>query len=360
MSALVIGGQKAGDHTWNDFDVIDELQQDDKKTLLMRLKKNGDVFIVERLIYIDEEKKIIAEEYVQMLIQSQSEYSQHLFEFFIDENDLCIIMEYYPNGNLRDLITIEMKNMPLKEKKTIAYKYGYQMLMCLSVLYKKKIVHHQLKPENILIDKDQNVKLANFGPSFKSEGKLNIPSTETQIYQSPESHTSKINIWTLGVIMLELITGVHPFSGKKNEDTIQNIIAGKMSPLPSYIRGDLKEMIFWMLNQDPNKRPSAEQVLEIDIMQVIAKIEKDNEQKIKDLEMEKQKIILEKEWIVSEKEICQKKAVASELQISNLTEEISKLNYQVSILNKEQIKNELINTTQEMEPNQTLTSTSML
>ncbi|KAA6380640.1 MAG: hypothetical protein EZS28_023831, partial [Streblomastix strix] len=160
MAVLIIGGQKAGEHTWNDYDVIDELASGAYgRILLMRLKMTGELFIIKRLPYVNANKKKMAQEEVEMLILARSEYTSHFIEWFIDGIDFCIVLEYYPNKSLREMMDNELKDLPMKEKKMIAYKYGYQVLMGLNVLHKQKIVHRDLKPENILIDNEKNAKL---------------------------------------------------------------------------------------------------------------------------------------------------------------------------------------------------------
>ncbi|KAA6318548.1 MAG: hypothetical protein EZS28_054930, partial [Streblomastix strix] len=75
-----------------------------------------------------------------------------------------------------------------------------------------------------------------------------------------------------------MLTGVHPYAGRTQLETIENIKQGKMVvPLPDYIQGELKEMLLNMLNQDADKRPTANELLDTELMQFQAQIDKANE-----------------------------------------------------------------------------------
>lgn len=58
----------------------------------------------------------------------------------------------------------------------------------------------------------------------------------------------KSDVYSLGLIISEMLTGQHPFAGKTDEETVSNIKNGKMATLPDYVQGEIKAMIFSMLN----------------------------------------------------------------------------------------------------------------
>ncbi|KAA6364974.1 MAG: hypothetical protein EZS28_039500 [Streblomastix strix] len=86
-----------------------------------------------------------------------------------------------------------------------------------------------------------------------------------------------------------MLTGVHPYAGRRVNDTIENITKGKMVvPFPDYINGELKEMLMNMLNVDADKRPTAQELLDTELMQFQSQIDKANEQKDKNIGNEQQ------------------------------------------------------------------------
>ncbi|KAA6355469.1 MAG: hypothetical protein EZS28_049005 [Streblomastix strix] len=106
---------------------------------------------------------------------------------------------------------------------------------------------------------------------MKVFSKSYIKAAGTKDYSPPESlrqnkMTFQSDIWSLGVILVELLTGKHPYEGQSPEETIMNIRNGRMAQLPSEIQGEVREMIEAMLNTEPTRRPSAEELLDSDIL----------------------------------------------------------------------------------------------
>ncbi|KAA6395823.1 MAG: putative nek protein kinase, partial [Streblomastix strix] len=233
-------------------------------------------------------------------------------ESFIDGLDLCIVMEFCSGGNLRVLIEA-LKKMSIKDRKMKCYMPFYQMLSSLAHLHSLGIVHRDLKPENVFLDENGNTKTEDFVLSQKMASKSYLKSAGTSVYAPSEAHMQNkmifaSDIWVLAVIVIEMLTGVHPYAGRTQLETIENIKKGKMVvPLPDYIQGELKEMLLNMLNLDAVKRPTANELLDTELMQFQEQIYKTNqikEQKeeniqqskqIKDLESKVRNLEIEKE-----------------------------------------------------------------
>lgn len=97
------------------------------------------------------------------------------------------------------------------------------MAIALDVVHQKGIIHRDIKPENILLDKNGNVKLADFGWSnFKSTNEIRTTFCGTLDYLAPEmlksnhEHDFGVDIWSVGVLCYELQTGFSPFAPKNN------------------------------------------------------------------------------------------------------------------------------------------------
>ncbi|KAA6399215.1 MAG: putative protein kinase [Streblomastix strix] len=246
--------------------------------LQMRLIETGDTVVIKRLPYTDPEQKRLADEEVEQLKRIQSRYVVQFIEAFPFDKFLCIVMEFCSGGNLRNEIDNKMKQMTIIDRKMQTYKHMFYILSGLQVLHQLGIIHQCLSPENILLDKDGNSKLSHFVSSQNITDKDQLGTIETKIYTSPEAFvlnmiTAECNIWSVGVIIIEMITGQYPFEGQTQQESIQNIKNGNYTPLPDYIDGDLKTMLVNMLNLDPNQRPSAEQLLNSELMQLQAQIQ---------------------------------------------------------------------------------------
>ncbi|KAA6350295.1 MAG: hypothetical protein EZS28_051898, partial [Streblomastix strix] len=105
----------------------------------------------------------------------------------------------------------------------------------------------------------------------------------------------------LAVILIEIVTGVNPFIGRSMTETMQNIENVRMQALPDYIHGDLKEMIINMTNKDERKRPTAQELLDNDLMQLVGRIGNNNEERNYELEQDKINALAERDLVIEER-----------------------------------------------------------
>jgi serine/threonine protein kinase len=129
-------------------------------------------------------------------------------------------MDYANNQNLFTLIN---KKNGMSENE--AFKYFIQTAAAVYFLHEHNLIHRDLKPENILIDNNDNVKLCDFGWCVELEIGNRSTFCGTYEYMAPEivnecPYDSGIDIWSLGVLLYELIHGYSPFraKGNKNKD----------------------------------------------------------------------------------------------------------------------------------------------
>ncbi|KAA6385961.1 MAG: putative aurora kinase [Streblomastix strix] len=294
--------------TLADFKIIKELSRGAFGRILVVNEKQTNIQkAIKVLAYIEDEDKQIAEEEISMLVRAQeSKYAVRYIEKFRDDMNLFIVFEYCSKGNLRVQINL-MKTMSLKDKKILCYKYTFQVLSGLSFLHSLGIIHRDLKPENILIDDDGNAKIADFGLARRMERPSYFTTAGTKAYGSPESLNTgrmmfKSDVYSLGLIVSEMLTGEHPFCGKTEDETISNIKNGKMRLLPDYVQGEIKTMILSMLNASETQRPSADELLAFDIMLLQSEQERVKEEDLKQKDQElkdKQEIIEHKMKIQS-------------------------------------------------------------
>jgi serine/threonine protein kinase len=133
-------------------------------------------------------------------------------------------------------------------------------------------VHRDLKLENILIDDNMNLKVADFG--FATYKKINKLSSYrgTMTYMAPEIKEGKvydgkqIDIFSTGVILFIIVQGIFPFKeAKKDEHFYSLIMAGKLDAYWKKVGGtklsaDFKDLILKMLSYDPKKRPTVDEI----------------------------------------------------------------------------------------------------
>lgn len=140
------------------------------------------------------------------------------YETFKTEKNYYIVNEYCGDGTLANVMA-KNSSMSYYEKEALCKKYLSQLKSALKYLYKNNIIHRDLKPSNILIS-GNNIKLADFGFSryFDPTETFTMSSfCGTPIYMAPEllkekQYTNKVELWSFGIIMYEMLYGVKPYT----------------------------------------------------------------------------------------------------------------------------------------------------
>ena len=189
-----------------------------------------------------------------------------LFGHFEDNNYCYFIMEYIEKGNIYNLI-------PHDGKKKLNTKIVASLIKdVISAVYylhhmKPIIIHRDIKPENVLLGEGLVSKLTDFGWSnYMQEDEKRKTVCGTPIYLAPEiikeeRHDEKVDIWCIGVLLFELITGNVPFQGNDLESLKENILHLRIA-WPKDINTDAKNLIKKILKLDPGSRISLEEMLQ--------------------------------------------------------------------------------------------------
>jgi len=189
-----------------------------------------------------------------------------LYETMEDNSAIYLIMELIKGSDLFDISDYLGTLRPSSVAALLT-----PLLGALSYLHSRGIVHHDIKPENIIIDYTLNtLKLTDFGSSkFCSKltegavgGTLNYLAPEAILNMRGAKNVcdKSVDIWSIGILSYVLISGSHPFDSKKsNENILNRIIAGKFKfegPIWDKVPKDCKSFIKKCLVVDPKKRAS--------------------------------------------------------------------------------------------------------
>ena len=210
---------------------------------------------------------------IRILSICDHENISKLFGMFEDDNYVYLVLELANTGTLLSKLR-KSKTRTFSEK--ICKGYMTDILKAIIYLHSKNppILHRDIKPENILIH-DSTLKIADFGWS-NVDDEIRNTFCGTPDYLSPEmilgtGHNEKLDIWTLGILMFELLHGEPPFSPKNNKvrdrrllqkKIEDNILKGKIN-FDKKLSKEAKSAIEAMLNPEQKERPNAQEVMEL-------------------------------------------------------------------------------------------------
>ncbi|XP_077195989.1 serine/threonine-protein kinase MARK1 isoform X5 [Paroedura picta] len=185
-----------------------------------------------------------------------------LFEVIETEKTLYLVMEYASGGEVFDYLVAHGR---MKEKEARA-KFR-QIVSAVQYCHQKCIVHRDLKAENLLLDGDMNIKIADFGFSneFTIGNKLDTfcgspPYAAPELFQGKKYDGPEVDVWSLGVILYTLVSGSLPFDGQNLKELRERVLRGKYR-IPFYMSTDCENLLKKLLVLNPIKRGSLEQIM---------------------------------------------------------------------------------------------------
>lgn len=217
-----------------------------KKTFYFALKmlKKTEIIRLKQVEHIKAEKAILS--------RISHPFIVNLYAHFQDEAYLYMLMEYVIGGELFS----QLRKVGRFSNDTSKF-YSAEIVMALAYLHDKKIVYRDLKPENLLIDKDGHMKITDFGFAKVVEGRT-WTLCGTPEYLAPEiiqskGHGKAVDWWALGILIYEMLAGYPPFYDENPFGIYQKILAGRIE-FPRHFDNGAKELIKKLLTADRTKR----------------------------------------------------------------------------------------------------------
>ena len=188
-------------------------------------------------------------------------YIIQLYEILQTPNHIFIIMEYCEGKDIMDYI-LSKNFLP----ESHALKYFQQLINALFYLHSQNIAHRDIKIDNMLLDRNRDLKLVDFGLSTKypDDNLLDQPCG-TVVYAAPEVlqgreyHGMLADVWSSGIVLYGMLSGYLPFGEQDDEINRQNIIMGKIR-FPSFFSDCVKDLLMHMLDLDPMTRFTLQEV----------------------------------------------------------------------------------------------------
>ncbi|KAJ3019023.1 hypothetical protein HKX48_002458 [Thoreauomyces humboldtii] len=204
-------------------------------------------------------KKLEREITIMKLIQHPNILQLH--DVYETDKELFLILEYVEGGELFDYL---VKKGRLSEHE--ALEFFQQIMYGIDFCHRYLICHRDLKPENLLLDRDRNVKIADFGmASLQVTGKMLETSCGSPHYASPEIIKGikydgpSADIWSCGVILYALLTGNLPFDDENIRRLLQKVKSGSYF-IPEHVSEGAKDLLKRMMVTEPARRITMQEI----------------------------------------------------------------------------------------------------
>ncbi|KAK1793257.1 hypothetical protein P4O66_011641 [Electrophorus voltai] len=197
------------------------------------------------------------------------------FNHFMDKNTLLIELEYCNGGNLYDKINQQKGQLFTQE---VVIWYLYQIASAVAHIHKAGVLHRDIKTLNIFLTKTNLIKLGDYGLAKKLGSEYSMAETcvGTPYYMSPElcqgeKYNFKSDIWAMGCVLFELLTLTRTFDATNPLNLCVKIVQGNwtMEVNSDVYSPELIKIVYACLDQDPEKRPTADQILDEPVISCI-------------------------------------------------------------------------------------------
>ena len=199
---------------------------------------------------------------IEIMYKLNHPHVMNLTNYFEDDSKIYLIMPYAIKGQLYKLL----KRQGRFDERTTS-QYVLETIEAVSYLhsFNPKIVHRDIKPENLLFDENMRIKLTDFGiATYLNEGERLHTLCGSNEYMAPEvlkgqPYDEACDIWAIGVLFFELLTGYTPFKGNDTNELISNIKKLKIN-WPNDFPPLAKNLVSKILKLDPKERLSLEEI----------------------------------------------------------------------------------------------------
>ncbi|XP_060565585.1 serine/threonine-protein kinase Nek1-like [Ruditapes philippinarum] len=215
-----------------------------------------------------EEEKELAVKEANLLKELNHPNVLQYTDSFESDGALCIVTEFCSNGDLSEFLE-KRKGKKLEEDQL--REWFRQITCALQYLHRKTIIHRDVKTPNVFLSMSWEVKLGDMGlakvlerPNAKA-----VTFCGSPYYMSPEifsckPYDSKSDIWALGVIVYEMATLERPFDAMLMHQLVFKIVHGGLPNMPTGYKGELTDLLKQIMQKEPEKRPSADDILQHD------------------------------------------------------------------------------------------------
>jgi serine/threonine protein kinase len=217
------------------------------------------------------------------------------YHHFKDENRLHLVMEYCSKGSLRKKIKVGKGLDP-----NLVFQWGIHLADVLEFVHNKNIVHHDIKPDNVLFTDDEHLKIGDFGVANKNIGTLSYMAPELFTEDNVSIHDRRVDIYALGITLLELMCGNNPLFNLSPNELLLRKLKGDF--IPSELPRWVQEILLKATHSTPELRfQTMMEFREAMASKTVPLIIDSKRMEAHKLAIASEKLIAKKKWIKAEK-----------------------------------------------------------
>lgn len=244
--------------TLDNFDIGKALGRGKFGNVYLAREKSSGFIVALKVLFKTQILKANVEHQLKREIEIQTHLRHpnivRMFGYFHDDARVYMILEYAPKQLYKELQAQE--NQRFSEDR--AALYIKQLTEALIYCHDKSIIHRDIKPENLLLTKGGDLKIADFGWSVHTRDSKRMTLCGTLDYLPPEmvsgdSHDKSVDVWSVGVLLYEILVGKPPFEASTYEETYKRILNAQYI-FPQHVAPLARDLISRLLRVKPETR----------------------------------------------------------------------------------------------------------
>nr|CCA14225.1 protein kinase putative [Albugo laibachii Nc14] len=261
---------------WQNLHIIRQIGKGTHGNIMLaKRKEDGAIVAIKRIQTADfsEQGKKQADNEVVLLKSLYHVNIVRFYDHFMLGDELNIVMEYSDGGNLRQLIKLRARDEMGPFPETVIMSWFAQLVLAVAYIHGKNVLHRDLKAQNVFLTRKNVIKLGDFGISkalsddVTANTACGTPESMSPEICRSEPYGKKSDVWSLGCILYELIMLSRPFEAKSLSEIFTKICKAEYNPIPQRFSRELRLLVQLMLQLDPSKRPTIDDICRFPFVQ---------------------------------------------------------------------------------------------
>ena len=254
---------------FSDYNIIREIGEGATSTVFLAQHMPSQQFVAIKVILINYDSNDVKREInsflkeIELMKSLDYEFIVKIYDYYISDNIIAIAMELCSEGSLAERI---MMKGCLNQRQVVMI--IYELISAIRVLHSQKIIHRDIKLENILLDKHGHIRISDFGISRRIDNseKKELTFCGSPLYASPEmikrdKYNEKTDVWSIGIVVYYMLFNKFPFFSENIQNLYQKILREEPE-IPDDCDINLKSFVLGLLHKNPATRLTLNECLE--------------------------------------------------------------------------------------------------